>query len=241
MYIGGNIVRDGLVLHLDAGSERSYPKSGTVWKDLSGNGNNGTLTNGPTFDSGNGGSITFDGVNDYVLFGGTTRYFTSYITQQITIETWLYVPSSANWSNGFYGNIIARGNYNGSHGLFRTTINNQISAWFRQDDNIISPLIVQSTGNMERDKWTHVVGIWKSPGSALYINGQISSENNTSFGDTNASAEDTNWWIGLNSAASGADGNYFNGKQTLTKIYNRALSPQEIQQNFNATKTRFGL
>jgi hypothetical protein len=60
MYIGGDIVRDGLVLHLDAGSERSYPKSGNVWKDLSGNGNNGILSNGPTFNSGNGESILLE-------------------------------------------------------------------------------------------------------------------------------------------------------------------------------------
>ena len=57
MYIGGDIVRDGLVLHLDAGSERSYPKSGTVWKDLSGNRNNSTLINGPSFSNQNNGKI----------------------------------------------------------------------------------------------------------------------------------------------------------------------------------------
>jgi len=226
---------------LDAANIKSYPGSGTTWSDLSGNGNNGTLTNGPTFNSSNLGSISFDGVNDYVQFGGTTLYFTSYITQQITIETWVYIPSSATWTNGFYSNIIARGGFDGSHGLFRTTTNNQISAWFRQNGNTLSPLVIESTGNMERDKWTHIVGIWKSPGSALYINGQLSSENNTTFGEPAASAENTNWWIGLNSAASGNNGNYFNGNQTLTKIYNRALTASEVLQNYNATKGRFGL
>jgi hypothetical protein len=237
--IGGpNIVEDGLVLALDAANVKSYPGSGTTWSDLSGNGNNGTLTNGPTYNSSNLGSISFDGVNDYVQFGGTTRYFTSYITQQITIETWVYIPSSATWTNGFYGNIIARGNFDGSHGLFRTTTNNQISAWFRENGSVQA---IQSFGNMERDKWTHIVGIWKSPGSALYINGQLSSENNTALDNINASAEDTNWWMGLNSAAGGNNGNYFNGNQTLTKIYNRALTSSEVLQNYNATKGRFGL
>ena len=66
------VVQDGLVLNLDAGKFYSYPKSGTAWTDLSGNGNNGTLTNGPTFDSGNGGSIVFDGVNDYVGVNNST-------------------------------------------------------------------------------------------------------------------------------------------------------------------------
>ena len=60
------IVTDGLVLYLDAANQRSYPGSGTTWSDISRGGNNGTLVNGPTFDPGNGGSIVFDGVDDYV-------------------------------------------------------------------------------------------------------------------------------------------------------------------------------
>ena len=59
-------VTDGLLLSFDAANTKSYPKSGTTWSDLSGNGNTGTLTNGPTFNSANGGSIVFDGVDDYV-------------------------------------------------------------------------------------------------------------------------------------------------------------------------------
>jgi hypothetical protein len=61
----GNIVKDGLILDLDAAKRDSYPGTGTTWNDISGNQNNGTLVNGPTFNSGNGGSIVFDGVNDY--------------------------------------------------------------------------------------------------------------------------------------------------------------------------------
>ena len=62
-------VTSGLVLCLDAGNAKSYPGSGTVWTDLSGNGNTGTLINGPTYNSANGGSIVFDGVNDYANIG----------------------------------------------------------------------------------------------------------------------------------------------------------------------------
>ena len=62
----GNIVKDGLVLDLDAAKKDSYPGTGTAWNDISGNRNNGTLTNGPTFNSSNGGSIVFDGTNDYI-------------------------------------------------------------------------------------------------------------------------------------------------------------------------------
>jgi len=75
---GPTIVTDGLVLALDAADKNSYPGSGTTWNDLAGS-NNGTLTNGPTFDSGNGGSIVFDGVDDYVNLsnlGLPTSFFT---------------------------------------------------------------------------------------------------------------------------------------------------------------------
>jgi hypothetical protein len=101
MFVGPNIITDGLVLALDAGSKKSYSGSGTTWKDLSGNGNNGTLVNGPTFDSGNGGSIVFDGFNDLttVVGAGKTNY-----SQSFSMGTWFYIDPSASWDNGFRSN-----------------------------------------------------------------------------------------------------------------------------------------
>ena len=66
---GPRIVTNGLVLCLDAGNNKSYPGSGTVWNDLSGNNFNGILTNGPTYSPSSGGGIVFDGVNDYISLG----------------------------------------------------------------------------------------------------------------------------------------------------------------------------
>ena len=80
------ISTDGLVLCLDAANTKSYPGSGTVWSDLSRGGNNGTLTNGPTFNSGNGGSIVFDGVNDYVDCGVSNIS----LPINITLISWIY-------------------------------------------------------------------------------------------------------------------------------------------------------
>jgi hypothetical protein len=222
-------------------SRNTSPRSSNVITDITGRGNNGTLTNNPVFTLVNGGSLAFDGVDDYVEFGGTARYFTSYITQQITIETWLYVPSSATWSNGFYGNIVTRGYYGGSHGLFRTTTNNQVSAWFRQPGGFVGGGQVESLGTIVRDTWNQLVAIWKAPGSALYINGQLSSQNSTALADLSAAATDDFWYIGRNTAAGGAEGNYFTGNQAQTKIYNRALTATEIAQNFNATRSRYGI
>ena len=73
---GPNIIEDGLVFAVDAANKKSYPGSGTTWADLAGS-NNGTLINGPTFDSGNGGSIVFDGTNDYSEMGIATDLSTS--------------------------------------------------------------------------------------------------------------------------------------------------------------------
>ena len=93
---GPKIVKDGLVLCLDAGNSESYPGSGTTWTDLSGNGNNGTLTNGPTFNTGSLGSISFDGINDYCDVGNTlTNGFTemtiSVFAKTITLSAFEYI------------------------------------------------------------------------------------------------------------------------------------------------------
>jgi hypothetical protein len=76
------LVRNGLVLALDAGRTLSYPGSGTTWTDLSGNGNTGTLTNGPTYSSANGGSLVFDGVDDYVNLGSSIQNYSTCFTTE---------------------------------------------------------------------------------------------------------------------------------------------------------------
>ena len=113
--IGGpDIITDGLVLYLDAANTKSYIGSGTTWKDLSGNSNDGTLTNGPTFDSGNSGSIVFDGVDDFVttgqqldpiafgLFADSTSFW--------TVSSW-FLPDITNSSAGA---ITGKGGGNGA-------------------------------------------------------------------------------------------------------------------------------
>lgn len=83
----GKIVTDGLVLALDAADTNSYTSGSTTWRDMSGNGNNSTLTNGPTFDSGNGGSIVFDRVDDYANF------YAPNLTTTTTVEMWTKIDT----------------------------------------------------------------------------------------------------------------------------------------------------
>ena len=79
-YRAPQIVTNGLVMYLDAANPKSYPTTGTAWYDRSGNGNTGTLTNGPTFNSGNNGSIVFDGIDDYVSLSSSPN-----LTNPLTI------------------------------------------------------------------------------------------------------------------------------------------------------------
>ena len=101
---GPSIITQGLVLALDAADRNSYPGTGTAWTDLSGNGNNGTLTNGPTYNSANGGSIVFDGSNDYVNFSYNSSLNIGGLN--ITLSSWVRPTSLVNLNSG--GGIVGR-------------------------------------------------------------------------------------------------------------------------------------
>jgi hypothetical protein len=230
---GPKIVTDGLVLALDAGNKKSYPGSGTTWFDLSGNGNTRTLTNGPSFNSGNGGSIVFDGVDDYVDLGdvGISSWASS-----LTISTWTYVPTGATWTNGFLTTIIgALGSFSGMYGLTHGTTEGNINFYVRGDNGSIS-----STTTVSRDVWNNLVGVWDGSVARLYHNGVLVSGPN---GSTRTGVPDTaSLTMARERAFFGAGtGAYYQGNIANALIYNRALSATEIQQNFNATRSRFGI
>jgi hypothetical protein len=219
-------ITDGLVLYLDAANTRSYPGSGTVWSDLSRGGNNGTLTNGPTFNSGNGGSIVFDGVNDYADF------FAPNLGTTTTVEMW--VKLGAGYSGKMFFGWGIYDVWCGSGHLGYNTGNGDIYG--------ISSSTISSLGLV--GNWKHYVFEMRSDVSytnnKIYINTisqtisqQISSENaggrtfNSGNGRISGWRNDTNYPIPMNCSS--------------FKVYNRSLSVQEVLQNYNATKTRFGL
>jgi hypothetical protein len=211
------IVTDGLVLNLDAGFTPSYPKSGTTWYDVSVNTNNGTLTNGPTFNSDNGGSIVFDGTDDYVNF-------TTSPSNVITVSIWINLDNNGNfpiilagsssqydsnkwdWSMFVFSTVFyIRGN-SGPIGNINTPASTLVNVW--------------TNWVLVRDDGTGTCRAYK---------------NGTLFGTSNESSS-------INSTLSiGKGGNYYDGKVALTQIYNRALSADEVLQNYNAQKGRFGL
>jgi len=211
-----SIVTSGLVLNLDAGNTSSYPGSGTTWTDLSGNGNNGTLVNGVGYDSGNGGSLTFDGSNDYVDCG---TFGVSYIT----VNTWVYRTSSTtNQGICRKQNSWAVSQYNGVLQVAPGT------SWTFYNTGYTIPL----------NTWVNIAYTYNGSGTTgsqtVYING--SSIYSTTAGSGAIS-------INSNAARIGYDDNgwYWGGKIAQTQIYNRALSSDEVLQNYNAVKSRYGL
>jgi hypothetical protein len=214
---GPKIVTDGLVLALDAANTKSYSGTGTSWNDLSGNGNNGTLINGPTFNSDNNGSIVFDGVDDYVQTNLNTHY------SQITLSTW----ARRNDTNSFRSLI---GKYRGDPPQtesYELLFNNSAGIRFHVTTSPIDYNISTTTG-----VWYNVVGTYNGTTAKLYLNGtEVSSGNRT------AGINSVNFRIG----ASPRGANYNNGNISQVSIHNRALTAEEILQNYNSTKSRYGL
>jgi hypothetical protein len=221
------IVTDGLVLCLDAGNTKSYPSSGTSWSDLSGNGNNGTLTNGPTFSSANGGSIVFDGTNDYV--GSTLN---SQLSNSFTFSTFAKLSAFSTNQNPqalVVSQVTSYSNYWAFLGTYLSTWH-----WGLYDGNN-APYIISNT--TPTSSWTCVTGVRDVATDTLYlyINGILDSTlidtttNTPAYSALNVGGQTTQ------------SSRYSNCNISLTQIYSRALTASEVLQNYNATKGRFGL
>ena len=211
VFANPNIVEDGLVLYLDTGNERSYPGSGTTWYDLSGNGNNGTLVNGATFSSVNGGVFVLDGVNDYINIdlNLTNQSYTIFgAARYVTIGGRTFSARNNNWLMGHWAFSTVK-HY--AVGWVSSATNTEES-----DTNWRS---YAATGDYSAD-------IWK-----LYVNGYKRVENNGGVNGPN------NFAIG---SYAGAD-EFSNSHISFMMAYNRVLTDSEIKQNYNALRGRFGL
>lgn len=209
-----SIVTNGLVLNLDAGFTPSYPTSGTTWYDLSPSGNNGTLTNGPTFNSANGGSIVFDGANDFVslpngLLSGTGDF---------TIIQWVK-------TNGF-GAGTTFGNYPSGNLQFGWG-QSYVFLWLGNSSAYASISNFTTSVTM--------IAARRIGTTTNYLkNGIVISTGDSSFTIGGASAQ---FRLGTNTSGNET----YAGDIYSTLVYNRGLSNTEILQNYNATKARFGL
>jgi hypothetical protein len=219
---------NGLVLALDAGNTKSYPGTGTTWYDLSGRGNTGTLTNGPTYSSANGGSIVFDRADDYVT---VPRNSSLIPTGNWSYECWFNLTSTTDPSFGqsFFGNW---GNSSTGDFDIRKSGNTMIFYCYDSGNGLISTITASYVFTAQ--KWEHFVLTRESNTYNFYFNNQLvgSVTNTNPVFDGSA-----NMTIGIES---GVFSN-FNGRMSSIKVYNRALSAAEVSQNFNALRGRFGI
>jgi len=221
--IGGPAtVTSGLVLELDAGNIKSYQSGSTTWFDKSGNANNGTLINGPTFNTGSLGSIVFDGVDDYV------NLFSVNSTSSLSIDFYFRITST--------GIKVISGMYNtsGADWWVGLSSDNKANWSFGSPSKIdITSSMAVNDGNIRHICCTYNKSI---NSTFLYINGSLQSS-------TNAIPSTVTQPGGI--ATIGRFGDlssfYIQGNIYNYKIYNRALSTPEVQQNFNATRARFGI
>jgi hypothetical protein len=224
---GPNITTSGLVFYLDAANSISYINGSTIWKDISQTQILGSLINGPTFNSSNGGSIVFDGVNDYASFPNNTNLD----NQKITMENWVY-PTITLSQQGF---IFEKG-----------LVNSQYSSFFESNGNFyfrtrgLSPqdLTITTANYITLNNWNHIVCTYESGIKTIYINGNQAAQQTGVTGTilTNTAG------IFLGAYYNNGPINYLlKGRIAISKVYSRGLTSTEVQQNFNATKPRFGL
>lgn len=231
-----DIVKDGLVLYLDAGNPASYPGSGTTWTDLSGNGNNGTLVNGVGYNSDNGGSLVFDYSDDYVTTTGMENL--SY-PNGITVSIWHYNGGGT----GPYRGVVNNGTDSdrlggfdlryGREDYFGGSNNGTVLNWrITNSSNLGTATSLFSNIN----EWHNYVGTYDNQTVRVYKDGALfDSVSHSSGGQLKTT--NTSTTVGWSRGTS----EYLDGRLSQVLLYNRALTAQEIQQNFNATRARFGV
>jgi hypothetical protein len=212
---GPKFVTDGLVLCLDAANPRSYISGATVWNDLTYNISGGTLTNGPTFSSANGGSIVFDGVNDYVTLSSSRTTTTTF-----TYSCWLYPISSG----VDYQTLFSQ---DANFGIWYRGISKKLTFFWLSGPYSGNH---DSTQTLTENSWNNIVVINNGGNISFYINSIL--DNSTYIGGPSFNA----LIIGNDSI-----NEIYTGRMSNIQLYNRALSAQEVLQNYNSTKSRFGL
>ena len=215
---GPDIIQDGLVLCLDAASIRSYPKSGATWSDLAGS-NDGAMSGGPTFDSNNGGSLIFDRANDRVNLGTSPQDLVGQ-GSATTISAWF------NSDNSNQSMIMGNGNSSRFYIEIYNRSGSLVAHWgFGDSQNSGTSQAFVST-----DTWYHYTATYDQSVAKAYLNG-VNTDSDTIGSKTYGGA----LYIG----SYGTSGFFWGGKIAMVSIYNRALTADEVRQNYLSTKERF--
>jgi hypothetical protein len=228
------IVTDGLIFNMDAGFTPSYPTTGTSWYDLSSNATTGTLTNGPTYNSANSGSIVFDGVDDYVALGNQSLWNSS---NTLTMAAWINI-SGIGGSPDIGGIITNQSTGYDFQSMYAQVHANPSQVYIIYGVSHINPnteAYVQSIEN--KNTWLYAVATRYFDGTnttiKLYINGTLKQ---TSTMPGQQAQTSNNWVLGRFYAGRAMIGNI-----AIVQVYSKILSEAEITKNYNASKGRFGL
>jgi hypothetical protein len=226
-----SIITQNLVLCLDAANTKSYPGTGTTWTDLSGNGNTGTLTNGPTYSSANGGSLVFDGVNDGVQLPHNS-YWILTPTSSFSLCSWFYAEPTTQ-----IGSMIFSHQNCNNPGI-QIIVNDTTSLSCRLAGS--SSHYATYTANVS-GQWNYVVYTFDGAGNMkLYLNSSLVATQTSTATWSAYSPGHSQVWLGRRALCGGT--NELTGKIASFSYYkDRALSAAEIQQNYNALKSRFSI
>lgn len=240
-------VTANLILYIDAANFRSYPGSGAVINNLVNVSSQFTLTNGAFFAANNRGVITLDGVNDCIILNSNTL---SNNLDSLTVSVWVY----KDWANTpNYAPIISKQiNYLNGGGWDMSIASNKRVSWSVQEEggtkyrNFLTPVLSDLTR-----RWYNFTGSYNGVNAytnyKIYVNGNlpdVAYVNNSGGGPINTSNSNANLCIGARNAGTAPSDfgdRYFPGDIAVVQIYDRQLSDDEVEQNFNSLRGRFGI
>ena len=224
-----DIVKDGLVAWYDAGISASYPGSGSTWSDISGNGYDGTIT-GATYSTDGGGSLDFNGSGDNVNVGSNLVLKTE---GGWTIESWVKADAVSGGPYNFTGHDSPD-----TVGWYWSVYNSKLAIWNKAPGVWKYGSTTLSTG-----VWMHCVCVSENAAGTsyqMYLNGVIEGGTCASY-TFNGAGDYKNLEFQFIGRASVAHGRFWNGKYAVNRMYTKALSASEIEQNFIVQRQRFGI
>lgn len=223
---GPDMIQDGLVLSLDASDRNSYVSGSTTWFDLSGNNYSGSLVNGPTFSSVNGGILTFNGTSQYITGSNSANF--AFGTSNFTIDYWMYINALS--GSFLTPTFVDLRNLGGAGPGYSDYVSG--SKWFIYSNNVNA---YTSTTTIVTGSWYNVVASRIGTNLSVYFNGVLDS--NTTF-STNIT--DNGFRLARN--VNTVNTSYLSGSLANVRVYNgTGLTSTQVLQNYNALKSRFNL
>ena len=217
--VGPLVVGDGLVGCWDAAAQRSYPGSGTLWKDISGQGNDATANNSPVFVNQNGGYWNFAGTNQYFSYDLYSGFDNAYMQSiDVSVEVWVRIGNYSTCCGAYW-----------AFGAAQFELAPQSST---TNVYVVSNPWGPVSGGTNLDQWycytvTHAVGTTFK----IYVDGVLNSSHTLSA--------NTQFTTGVGAFGTNNNGSYLEGDIAVVRMYNRALTASEIKQNYDSTKVRF--